>query len=157
LRFSQRRSLHLRRSSRRFIVFLVSTRYPKTARNQRISKETLKSKMSLSFILPDLRVSSNTPITDVVTVLKNVSLHIPAGKFTAVVGASGSGKSTIIQLIERFYDPVEGTIALDGHNIKSLNLHFLRSQMSLVQQEPVLFATTIFENVCHGYSVRKLF
>jgi ATP-binding cassette, subfamily B (MDR/TAP), member 1 len=86
-----------------------------------------------------------------VTVLKNVSLNIPAGKFTALVGASGSGKSTIIQLLERFYDPVEGEITLDGHNIKSLNLRHLRGCMSLVSQEPVLFATTIFGNICHGY------
>ena len=87
---------------------------------------------------------------DVVTVLKNINLHIPAGKFTAVVGASGSGKSTIIQLLERFYDPVEGTITLDGYDIKTLNLRYLRGSMSLVQQEPVLFATTIYENICHG-------
>jgi ATP-binding cassette subfamily B (MDR/TAP) protein 1 len=84
-------------------------------------------------------------------VLKNISLSIPAGKFTAVVGASGSGKSTIIQLLERFYDPVEGTISLDGQDIKTLNLRSLRGCMSLVSQEPVLFATTIYENVCHGY------
>lgn len=85
-------------------------------------------------------------------VLKQISLNIPAGKFTAVVGASGSGKSTIIQLLERFYDPVEGEITLDGHDIKNLNLRYLRGAMSLVSQEPVLFATTIFENICHGYS-----
>ena len=84
-------------------------------------------------------------------VLKQISLKIPAGKFTAVVGASGSGKSTIIQLLERFYDPVEGEITLDGHDIRTLNLRYLRGAMSLVSQEPVLFATTIFENICHGY------
>jgi ATP-binding cassette, subfamily B (MDR/TAP), member 1 len=88
----------------------------------------------------------------IVTVLKNVSLSIPAGRFTAIVGASGSGKSTIIQLLERFYDPVEGEITLDGHDIKSLNLRHLRGCMSLVSQEPVLFATTIYENICHGHT-----
>jgi ATP-binding cassette subfamily B (MDR/TAP) protein 1 len=82
--------------------------------------------------------------------LKNISISVPAGKFTAVVGASGSGKSTIIQLLERFYDPVEGTICIDGHDIKDLNIRFLRGSMSLVSQEPVLFATTIYENICHG-------
>jgi ATP-binding cassette, subfamily B (MDR/TAP), member 1 len=89
-------------------------------------------------------------------VLKNVSIKIPDGKFTALVGPSGSGKSTILQLLERFYDPVEGEILLDGHNIRSLNVKFLRSQMGLVSQEPVLFGTTVFENVCHGYSLTRL-
>ena len=85
-----------------------------------------------------------------VTVLKNISLSIPAGKFTAIVGASGSGKSTIIALLERFYDPVQGSITLDNYPLPSLNLRFLRAQISLVQQEPVLFACSIYENICHG-------
>lgn len=82
--------------------------------------------------------------------LNDLSFSIPAGKFTAIVGASGSGKSTIIQLMERFYDPVEGVIRLDGQDIKNLNLHSLRGVVSLVNQEPVLFDTSIYENVCHG-------
>lgn len=86
----------------------------------------------------------------IVTVLKDINVCIPEGKFTAIVGPSGCGKSTILQLLERFYDPVEGEILLDGHNIRSLNVKFLRSCMGLVSQEPVLFATTVFENVCHG-------
>ena len=68
-----------------------------------------------------------------------------------VVGPSGSGKSTILNLLERFYDPVEGEILLDGHNIRTLNVKSLRSQMGLVSQEPVLFGTSVFKNVCHGY------
>jgi ATP-binding cassette subfamily B (MDR/TAP) protein 1 len=87
----------------------------------------------------------------VVTVLTDVSMRIPEGKFTAVVGPSGSGKSTVLQLLERFYDPVEGEVFLDGHNIRDLNVKFLRSRLGLVSQEPVLFGTTVFENVCHGY------
>jgi ATP-binding cassette, subfamily B (MDR/TAP), member 1 len=107
--------------------------------------------MSLSFIPLALKVfSSIEPSLIAVVVLKNVSLFIPAGKFTAVVGASGSGKSTIIQLMERFYDPVQGEIILDGHDIKNINLRHLRGCISLVSQEPVLFATTIYENICHG-------
>jgi ATP-binding cassette subfamily B (MDR/TAP) protein 1 len=90
------------------------------------------------------------PLTTVI-VLKNVDISIPEGKFTAIVGPSGSGKSTILQLLERFYDPVEGEITLDGHDIRSLNVKFLRSRMGLVSQEPVLFGTSVFENVCHGY------
>jgi len=88
----------------------------------------------------------------VVTVLKNINVQIPEGKFTAIVGPSGSGKSTVLQLLERFYDPVEGAVYLDGHNIRNLNVKYLRSQMGLVSQEPVLFGTTVFHNVCHGYS-----
>lgn len=85
-----------------------------------------------------------------VTVMDGVNLVVEAGKTTALVGASGSGKSTIVGLVERFYDPVGGEVLLDGVNVQALNLHWLRQQISLVQQEPVLFATTIFNNIKHG-------
>lgn len=85
-----------------------------------------------------------------VTVMEDVSLLVPAGKTTALVGASGSGKSTIVGLVERFYDPVAGTVLLDGQDISGLNLRWLRRQISLVSQEPTLFATTIFGNIRHG-------
>ncbi|ESZ90236.1 ABC multidrug transporter Mdr1 [Sclerotinia borealis F-4128] len=85
-----------------------------------------------------------------VTIMNDVSLIIPAGKMTALVGASGSGKSTIVGLVERFYDPVGGQVFLDGHDIGTLNLRWLRQQISLVSQEPTLFGTTIFENIRHG-------
>lgn len=85
-----------------------------------------------------------------VVVMNGVDLIIPAGKQTALVGASGSGKSTIVGLVERFYEPVGGEIYLDGHNIKEINLRWLRQNISLVQQEPVLFATTIYENIRFG-------
>jgi len=85
-----------------------------------------------------------------VTVMKDVSLIIPAGKKTALVGASGSGKSTIVGLVERFYDPVGGQVLLDGHDVSTLNLRWLRQQISLVSQEPTLFGTSILENIAHG-------
>ncbi|KAK5999049.1 ABC multidrug transporter atrD [Cladobotryum mycophilum] len=85
-----------------------------------------------------------------VVVMNGVSLNIPAGKTTALVGASGSGKSTIVGLLERFYNPVEGTVYLDGRDITTLNLRWLRSQMALVGQEPTLFRTSIFNNIRHG-------
>jgi ATP-binding cassette, subfamily B (MDR/TAP), member 1 len=85
-----------------------------------------------------------------VVVCENISLSIPANKTTALVGASGSGKSTIVGLVERFYDPVEGRVLLDGHDISKLNLRWLRQQMALVSQEPTLFGTTIFNNIKHG-------
>ena len=85
-----------------------------------------------------------------VVVMQDVSLKVPAGKTTALVGASGSGKSTIVGLVERFYDPVGGEVYLDGHEVRKLNLRWLRQQMSLVSQEPTLFGTTVFGNIRHG-------
>ena len=85
-----------------------------------------------------------------VVVMEDVSLKVPAGKTTALVGASGSGKSTIVGLVERFYDPVGGNVYLDDHEISTLNLKWLRQQISLVSQEPTLFGTTIFGNIQHG-------
>ncbi|KAG1679148.1 hypothetical protein FOA52_000503 [Chlamydomonas sp. UWO 241] len=78
------------------------------------------------------------------------SLTIPAGKTVALVGQSGSGKSTAAQLIERFYDPSAGCVLLDGINLRTLDMHWLRAQMGLVSQEPTLFATTIYENIAMG-------
>ena len=85
-----------------------------------------------------------------VVVMEDVNLKVPAGKTTALVGASGSGKSTIVGLVERFYDPVGGKVCLDGHELSKLNLRWLRRQISLVSQEPTLFGTTIFGNIQHG-------
>lgn len=85
-----------------------------------------------------------------VVVMQDVNLQVPAGKTTALVGASGSGKSTIVGLVERFYDPVGGEVYLDGHPVSKLNLRWLRQQISLVSQEPTLFSTTIFGNIQHG-------
>ncbi|EKX40649.1 hypothetical protein GUITHDRAFT_113183 [Guillardia theta CCMP2712] len=85
-----------------------------------------------------------------VMVLNDFSLEIPAGKTTALVGESGSGKSTVIQLIERFYEPTAGRIELDGVDISSLNIEWLRKQIGLVSQEPVLFACSILDNIAMG-------
>lgn len=68
----------------------------------------------------------------------------------ALVGESGSGKSTVVSLIERFYDPQEGAVLLDGVDIKTLNLQWLRSQIGLVSQEPVLFNMTVADNIRYG-------
>ncbi|KAL6193236.1 hypothetical protein ACLB2K_034320 [Fragaria x ananassa] len=83
-------------------------------------------------------------------ILQGLSLKVQAGKMLGLVGSSGSGKSTIISLLERFYDPVKGEILLDGHKLKKFQLHWLRSQMGLVNQEPILFATSILENILFG-------
>lgn len=85
-----------------------------------------------------------------IPIVQDLSLAFPAGKTAALVGASGSGKSTIISLVERFYDPSSGIVKLDGFDLKDLNVKWLRTQIGLVSQEPTLFATTIKGNVAHG-------
>ncbi|KZL80314.1 abc multidrug transporter [Colletotrichum incanum] len=87
------------------------------------------------------------PDTDV---LKSVSLMCPGGKYTAIVGLSGSGKSTIAGLATRIYDPKEGTVLIDGHDIRTLNVRNVRSYISLVQQEPSLLDRSVLENIALG-------
>jgi ATP-binding cassette subfamily B (MDR/TAP) protein 1 len=81
------------------------------------------------------------------TIFNGFTLDIPAGKTVALVGSSGGGKSTVVQLIERFYDVDEGSISLDGMDIRTLNVKWLRSQIGLVSQEPKLFSGSIRSNV----------
>ncbi|XP_022862540.1 ABC transporter B family member 15-like [Olea europaea var. sylvestris] len=83
-------------------------------------------------------------------ILHGFNLLIEAGKTVGLAGASGSGKSTIVSLLERFYDPISGDILLDGHRINELHLKWLRSQIGLVNQQPILFATSIKENILFG-------
>ncbi|XP_037393229.1 ATP-dependent translocase ABCB1-like [Pygocentrus nattereri] len=85
-----------------------------------------------------------------VKILQGMSLKVPRGKTIALVGASGCGKSTTIQLLQRFYDPDAGEVTLDGRDIRSLNVRWLRENMGIVSQEPVLFGTTIAENIRYG-------
>ena len=85
-----------------------------------------------------------------VRILKNFCLTIKAGKSTALVGQSGSGKSTIIGLIERFYDPLKGSVRIKGTDIRNFNLKSLRKHIALVGQEPTLFAGSIRDNILYG-------
>ncbi|KAE9459295.1 hypothetical protein C3L33_08793, partial [Rhododendron williamsianum] len=85
-----------------------------------------------------------------VIIFNKLRLDIPAGKVVALVGGSGSGKSTAVSLIERFYEPLSGQILLDGTDIWQLDIKWLRKQIGLVNQEPALFATTIRENILYG-------
>ncbi|KAL4968151.1 P-loop containing nucleoside triphosphate hydrolase protein [Aspergillus stella-maris] len=96
-------------------------------------------------------VSFAYPSRPTVKVLDDLSLDFEAGKTIAIVGSSGSGKSTIMALVSRWFDPLEGSVLLDGQPINELNIQWLRSQMGSVQQEPVLFSDTIFANVSHGF------
>ncbi|CAF1544603.1 unnamed protein product [Adineta ricciae] len=83
-------------------------------------------------------------------VLNKFQLNIKPGQRVALVGASGCGKSTVIQLLERFYDVGQGQLLLDGINTRQLNLHWIRSRFGLVSQEPILFDLTIAENITYG-------
>ena len=83
-------------------------------------------------------------------VCRGYSLTVEAGQTCALCGPSGSGKSTIIQLLERFYDPQQGAVLLDGVDVKTLNVRWLRQQLGLVGQEPVLFTGSVAENIAYG-------
>jgi len=99
-------------------------------------------------------VSFAYPARPDVTVLKNFTLDIPKQNNVAFVGSSGAGKSTVLSLIQRFYDVTKGQILLDGIPITSLDPSWLRRNFAYVQQEPVLFGATIAHNIAYGYSVR---
>ncbi|XP_075687226.1 bile salt export pump-like isoform X1 [Rhinoderma darwinii] len=95
-------------------------------------------------------VNFHYPSRPEVKILTALNISIKPGETTAFIGPSGSGKSTAVQLIQRFYDPTDGKVTLDGHDIRTLNIPWLRSLIGIVEQEPVLFATTIAENIKYG-------
>jgi ATP-binding cassette subfamily B (MDR/TAP) protein 1 len=83
-------------------------------------------------------------------IFNGFSLSIASGTTAALVGQSGSGKSTVISLIERFYDPLAGEVLIDGINLKEFQLKWIREKIGLVSQEPVLFASSIKDNIAYG-------
>uniref|UniRef100_A0A5B7CEH4 Putative ABC transporter B family member 11 n=1 Tax=Davidia involucrata TaxID=16924 RepID=A0A5B7CEH4_DAVIN len=95
-------------------------------------------------------ISFKYPTRPDVQIFRDLSLTIHSGKTVALVGESGSGKSTVISLLQRFYDPDSGHITLDGIEIQKLQLKWLRQQMGLVSQEPILFNDTIRANIAYG-------
>ncbi|CAO2037478.1 unnamed protein product [Urochloa humidicola] len=109
--------------------------------------EKLKGEMNIR------RVDFAYPSRPDVLIFKGFSLSIQPCKSIALVGQSGSGKSTIIGLIERFYDPISGVVEIDGRDIKTYNLQALRKHIGLVSQEPTLFAGTIRENIVYGTKI----
>lgn len=82
--------------------------------------------------------------------LLDVDFEAPAGQVTAIVGPTGAGKSTLVSLIPRFYDPHQGRVLLDGVDIRELKINCVRSQISLVLQEPLLFSGSIYDNILYG-------
>ncbi|KAI4314502.1 hypothetical protein L6164_027405 [Bauhinia variegata] len=118
-----------------------------------VSKVSSKSGRKLSKLEGHIQfkdVCFSYPSRPDITIFNNFSLDIPSGKIVALVGGSGSGKSTAISLIERFYEPLSGKILLDENDIRELDLKWLRQQIGLVNQEPALFATSIKENILYG-------
>jgi len=82
--------------------------------------------------------------------LRGINLHVPAGSSLAIVGATGAGKSTLINLIGRFYDPTSGQVLIDGHDVRSMDLSTLRHQIGMVAQDTLLFSATLAENIAFG-------
>jgi subfamily B ATP-binding cassette protein MsbA len=83
-------------------------------------------------------------------VLKDVSLAIEAGQVAAIVGPSGTGKTTLVSLIPRFYDPVSGSVSIDGTDVRRYQLKSVRDQISFVLQDTLLFRASIWENIAYG-------
>ncbi|MCW7505709.1 ABC transporter transmembrane domain-containing protein [Leptospira paudalimensis] len=102
----------------------------------------------LTILLKDLTFSY--PSRPETKAIKGINLEIPANKTTALVGPSGGGKSTLFELILRFYDPTSGSISIGGINIKDLELEDLRSLIGFVPQQPILFSGTLRENIAYG-------
>lgn len=111
-------------------------------------------KISRNALIPHVEfknVSFAYPTRPSQTILKNLNLSLPAGKTVAIVGSSGNGKSTIVALLERFYDVDSGSITFGGIDLRNLNVSWLRgSAIGLINQEPTLFANTIMENIKYG-------
>ncbi|GFO14578.1 multidrug resistance protein 1 [Plakobranchus ocellatus] len=109
-----------------------------------LKPETLTGNISLK------GVHFTYPSRPDVKILKGLDLTVPTGQTVALVGQSGCGKSTVVQLLMRFYDPDAGQVCLDGVDIREINTRWLRQNVGIVGQEPVLFATTIAENIKYG-------
>ncbi|KAF3902351.1 hypothetical protein AA313_de0207285 [Arthrobotrys entomopaga] len=115
-----------------------------------LSDETLTFDWSKAYDIELKNLEFAYPSRDTVSVLQNINLKIPAGSFTAIVGKSGSGKSSLTSLLLRFYKPRSGNILINGRDISSLPVKQYRGHISFVEQDPVLFSGTIGENILHG-------
>ncbi|KAL7089248.1 hypothetical protein ACP275_13G177500 [Erythranthe tilingii] len=127
-------------------MFETINRTPKidAAENKGTELENMKGEIELR------DVYFRYPARPEVQIFAGFSLNVPCGKTAALVGQSGSGKSTVVSLVERFYDPDSGEVLIDGVNLMSLNLKWIRGKIGLVSQEPILFGTSIKENILYG-------
>ncbi len=124
-------------------IFKIIDTYP-TVKNApdaiplpRIKNKICFSKVSFSY-------------NDTEVVLKDIDIEVKAGETVALVGPTGSGKTTLVNLIPRFYDPTSGSIEIDGYNIKKVTMESLREQIGIVTQETILFNDTIYNNITYG-------
>lgn len=128
-------------SASRFVQLLE--RRPSVRPDEGITPDACAGHLQLT------RVSFSYPGTERM-VLRELEMDAPPGSLVALVGESGAGKSTIARLIERFYDPTDGALVLDGRDLRSLDLRWLRRQIGFVEQEPTLFDRSIAENIKYG-------
>ena len=98
----------------------------------------------------------NYPSSSNINVLQGLDISVKAGETLALVGPSGCGKSTVFSLLERFYDPLSGTLTLDDTNLTDYNIRWLRNQIGLVSKEPVLFDRSIADNIRYGANFREV-
>lgn len=112
------------------------------------TKGSVLDKISGEIVFDNIRFTYSSRPDSVV--LRDFNLRVEAGETVALVGASGSGKSTAVALLQRFYDPDEGAVKIDGIDIRTLQLKWLRSKMGLVSQEHALFGASIRENIMFG-------
>jgi len=98
----------------------------------------------------------NYPSRPEVAVLQGMEISVKSGQTLALVGPSGCGKSTVVSLLERFYNPISGDLTLDGTNIADLNIAWLRRQIGIVSQEPVLFDRSVADNIRYGANHREV-
>lgn len=138
-------------SGRLFYLLDCVPQIPKPLEKGETAKSPIRPK-SMNGHIELKEVQFSYPSRKDVTVLNGFTLTIPAGTTTAIVGSSGSGKSTIIALMQRFYDTNGGSIEIDGNNITDLDLHWLRQNIGYVQQEPQLFGVTVRQNLLYGIS-----
>ncbi|XP_043938083.1 antigen peptide transporter 2-like [Protopterus annectens] len=125
-------------------VFQYLDRQPAISTNGVLKPDRIRGHIQFN------NVSFCYPTRSEIPVLKNVSFEVNPGEITALVGPSGGGKSTCVGLLERFYEPNSGEILLDGKSLHEYDHKYLHSKVSLVQQDPILFATTIKENISYG-------
>lgn len=125
-------------------VFALLDRIPQIPMDEGKTLDEVRGEMRFS------EVRFAYPSRPDIEVLKGLNLTLPRGQIIALVGPSGGGKSTVASLVTRLYDPLQGAVLLDGHDLRELNASWLREQIGVVEQEPMLFSTTIADNIRYG-------